>query len=185
MFCPTCGTLNEDGVPFCGGCGAKMALQQQIFRQPVYQQPVCQQPIYQPPSYQQQQPVFQQPMYQQAAYQQPVYQPQWQPMQPACQQVLPGKGMGVAGMILGIVAISLSASWVLGGICAVLAIAFSAIAQAKARRVGRNNGMAIAGLICGGVGLAIAVIFASVAFEMAVAGYENFVDVGMDFTENL
>ena len=84
-------------------------------------------------------------------------------------------------MILGIVAIALSASWVLGGICAVLAIAFSAIAQAKARRVGRNNGMAIAGLICGGVGLAIAVIFASVAFE-TIARYGNVVDPGLDYT---
>ena len=160
MFCPTCGTLNEDGVPFCGGCGAKLMAQQQAVQQPVYQQPTYQQPAYQPP----------------------VYQPYWQPMQPAYQPPLPGKGMGVAGMILGIAAVSFGVVWFLSAICAVLAIIFSAISQSKARRVGRNNGMAIAGLICGGIGLAIAVIAASVAFEMVGAVSENFIDPGLDYT---
>lgn len=178
MFCPTCGTLNEDGVLFCGGCGTKLTAQQQVVQRPAYQQPIYQQPVYQ-------QPVYRQPVYQQPIYQQPVYQPQWQPAQPAYQPPLPGKGWGIAGMVLGIAAVVFGVSWVLGGICAVLAIVFSAIAQARARRAGRNNGMAIAGLICGGIGLAIAVVAASVAFEMAAAGYGNFVDVGMDFTENL
>ena len=98
---------------------------------------------------------------------------------------MPGKGLGVAGLILGIGSLVLAASWVLGGICAVLAIVFSALAQTKARTVGRNNGMAIAGLICGGVGLAMAVLIAAVSFSTLATGYGKFGDVGMEYTQSL
>lgn len=182
MYCPVCGTLNEDGVPFCGGCGAKMMAQQPIYQQPAYQQPIYQQPVYQQPPYRQ--PPYQ-PIYQQPAYQQPVYPPQWQPMQPFPQTSVPGKGMGLAGMILGIASIMFCMAWVLSGICAVLAIVFSALAQSKARKAGRNNGMAIAGLICGGIGLALTVLIATVSWKMPSVNYGNYVDVGMEHTENL
>ena len=93
--------------------------------------------------------------------------------------------MGIAGLVLGICSLVLASSWVLGGICAVLAIVFSALAQTKARTVGRNNGMAIAGLICGGVGLAIAALLCIVSIELMSQTYAGYPDVGIDYTQNM
>lgn len=73
MFCPNCGTNNEDGVAFCANCGCQLDSQQP-------QQDV-------PP---------------QAPYQQPQngYQPPYVPTTPIAQ---PGKGLAVAALVLGII----------------------------------------------------------------------------------
>ena len=175
MFCPVCGTLNEDTVAFCGGCGGPLVPQQ-----PAPQQPVCQQPVYQ-------QPVYQQPVYQQPAYQpqpMPAY-PYWMPPQPVVQPPVPGKGLGIASLILGIASLVLGAVWFVSGICAVLAIIFGAVALGKAKQVGRGNGMAIGGVICGAVGLAVAVLFGMAVIEIWSAISGELTDVGMDFTQSM
>ena len=167
MYCPVCGTLNEDTVPFCGGCGASL----------VPQQPVYQQPVYQP-----QPPVYQPPVYQQSVYppqQLPVY-----PYQPPVPTTVPGKGLGIASLILGIASLLFGAVWIVSGICAVLAITFGAVAQAKARQAGRGNGMALGGLICGAIGLAVAVLFGMSTMEI-MSVLTDYSDVGMDYTQSM
>lgn len=88
MFCPECGTKNEDYARFCAKCGTLLNVpedhaepmeavdyngmnpEQPQVQQPVYeQQPQMQQPVYEQP--QMQQPMYQQPMYGQPMYQQP------------------------------------------------------------------------------------------------------------------
>ena len=170
MFCPVCGTLNEDTVPYCGGCGRPL-----IPQQPVYQQPVRQEPVYQ-------QPVRQYPIYQPQGL--PVH-PYWQPPQLAVKTPVPGRGLGIAGLILGIASLLFGVVWFLSGICAVLAIIFSAVALAKAKQAGRFNGMALGGLLCGAIGLAVAALFGSAVMEILSAVSKDFTDVGMDYTQNM
>ncbi|MEO6303921.1 MAG: hypothetical protein ABIP51_12190 [Bacteroidia bacterium] len=62
-----------------------------------------------------------------------------------------GKGLGIAGMILGILAIILSfipcfGIWAI--VFAVIGVILSAISMSQASKAGVSKGMAIAGLIC-------------------------------------
>lgn len=161
MFCPNCGTQNADNVTFCAGCGSKLAAdqpaQQPVSETPVYEAP-AQAPTYEAPA-QPQQPVYQQPVYQTPAQpQQPAYQ---QPYQPAYQQppVVPGKGMGIAGMVLGIIALVFGCCTEYVSIpCAVIGLILSIVAMSKAKKAGMKNGCAVAGLVCCCISLALAVI---------------------------
>lgn len=133
MFCPNCGAQNADNVAFCASCGANMGAQQPV-QQPVYQAPV-QQPVYQAP------------------VQQPVY-------QPAQQNVpVPGKGMGITGMVLGIVALVLFCMWYVAIPAAIVGAILSGVALKKAQDAGMKNGMATAGLVCSCIALGIAIVF--------------------------
>ena len=96
--------------------------------------------------------------------QQPVYQAPVQPVyqQPA-QQPVPGKGMGIAGMVLGIVALVLFCWWYVAIPCAIVGAILSGVALKKAQEVGKKNGMAVAGLVCSCIALGIAIIFIAAA----------------------
>lgn len=136
MFCKYCGANCPDNAQICSACGSNLTMQQQP-AQAAYQQAQPQQPQYQQPQYQQpQQPQYQQP--QQVPYQ-PGQMPYPQPVMPA-----PGKGLAVAGMILGI--ISLFCFPVVTGL---LAIIFGGVAMGK----GYRGGMAVAGIVCGLLGI--------------------------------
>ena len=66
----------------------------------------------------------------------------------------PSSGLGVAALILGILAVVLSFTVVLGFALGVLAIVFGAIAISRARAATGGKGMGIAGLVLGIVGIA-------------------------------
>ena len=134
MFCPNCGTQNADNVAFCAGCGTKLGTEQPIVQQPVVQQPVYQAPV------QPQQPVYQQPAYQQ---------------KPA----VPGKGLGITGMILGIVSLVLFCFLYISIPCAIVGAILSGVALKKAKDAGMKNGMAVAGLVCSLIALGICVVY--------------------------
>ncbi|KAB1985230.1 DUF4190 domain-containing protein [Streptomyces triticiradicis] len=77
----------------------------------------------------------------------------WPLMQP-----VPSNGMGTAGLVLGIIAAVLFVVWPLAIVLGVLAVVFGLIGGAKARRgEATNSGQALAGVICGAVGLVLAV----------------------------
>ena len=137
--CSNCGAELMDEAKFCGKCGTAQA------EQPAYQQPAYQQPTYQ-------QPTYQQPAYQQPAYQQPAYQ---QPAQPA---IVPGNGMAIASMVLGIVSLVLFCVWYLAIPCGIVGAVLGAIARSKAVEAGAKNGMANAGIACSCVALGLALL---------------------------
>lgn len=130
-FCPNCGAQNADNVAFCASCGGKLGAEQPVVQQPVYQAPV-------------------QPVYQQPVYQQPVYQ-----QKPAS---VPGKGLGITGMVLGIIALVLFCVTYVSLPCAIIGAILSGIGLKKAKDVGMKNGMAVAGLVCSVIALAIDVV---------------------------
>ena len=78
------------------------------------------------------------------------------PAPPAAQQ---SNGMAVASLVLGIVSLILFFSvvppFILGG----LAVLFGILGLSKAEQGAPNKGMAIAGLVCGAVGIVAAIAF--------------------------
>lgn len=74
----------------------------------------------------------------------------------------PGKGMGIAALVLGIIAIC--GSWIpifnyLMFVPAVLAIIFGSVAMKKAGDAGATKGMAITGLVTGIISLVLIIIW--------------------------
>ncbi|MEU6125644.1 DUF4190 domain-containing protein [Streptomyces sp. NPDC047123] len=71
----------------------------------------------------------------------------------------PANGMGVAGLVLGIVAAVVFCLWPLAIVLGILAVIFGAVGRRKARQgAATNGGQALAGMICGAVGVALAVV---------------------------
>ncbi len=93
----------------------------------------------------------QQPI-QQPVYQQPVYQ------QPYAVPSVPGKGLGIASMVIGIVSLALFCTGWVAIICAIVGVALGGVGLYKAKQVGMKNGMAVAGITCSIVSLGILII---------------------------
>ncbi|MER6822749.1 DUF4190 domain-containing protein [Streptomyces cellulosae] len=73
---------------------------------------------------------------------------------------LPSNGMGVASLVLGIIAAAAFCLWPVAIVLGVLAVIFGAIGRGKANRgEATNGGQALAGVICGAVGSALALTF--------------------------
>ncbi len=68
-------------------------------------------------------------------------------------------GLAVASLVLGILALLLFFTIWLPFILGVLAIVFGAVAISKAKRGAGNKGIAIAGLVCGTIGIVAAILF--------------------------
>ena len=154
-FCPKCGAAQNEGMIFCANCGARL------------EQPVAtgQQPNNQP-----NQPPFVPP------YQMP-YQPQYIFVKPK----VPGKGLGIASMVLGIIGLVYSFTALMAGMdyidsshqsstnlignlvlvimlasMSIMGVAFSTSAKNK----GYKTGISTAGLVTGTIGLIIYVVSA-------------------------
>jgi hypothetical protein len=70
----------------------------------------------------------------------------------------PSNGMGTAALVLGIIATVLFCVWPLSIVLGILAVIFGMVGRAKARRgEATNPGQALAGIICGAVGLVLAI----------------------------
>ncbi|NGO14863.1 DUF4190 domain-containing protein, partial [Streptomyces sp. HC44] len=70
----------------------------------------------------------------------------------------PSNGMGTAALVLGIISAVGFCAWPLAIILGILAVIFGVIGRGKARRSEATNaGQALAGIICGAVGIALGV----------------------------
>ena len=149
MFCKNCGAQLSEGAAFCPNCGTAVVKE---VAEPVYQQPAePQQPVYRQPA-EPQQPVYQQPV-----YQQPVY----QPVVNGAPRSNPGKGMGIAALIMGIV--SCCFFWIpyFNIICLMMSIAgliLSIIGLKKSKSAGASVGVSVAGLVLSIVGVVLSSI---------------------------
>ncbi|MFJ3307962.1 hypothetical protein ACIPSA_33725 [Streptomyces sp. NPDC086549] len=81
-------------------------------------------------------------------------------------QPMPSNGMGTAGLVLGILAAICFCAWPLALVLGALGVIFGAIGRGKARRgEATNPGQSLAGIICGSVGIVLALVM--VALEIA------------------
>lgn len=87
----------------------------------------------------------------------PMVPPPPPPGMPSLEQK-PGNGLAVASLVLGIVSLGLFCVWYVALPCAVLAIIFGKVAGNRARAGASGAGMAKAGLICGIIALALAIV---------------------------
>ncbi|KOG34842.1 hypothetical protein AQJ84_29425 [Streptomyces resistomycificus] len=79
----------------------------------------------------------------------------WPGMTPA-----PSNGMGTASLVLGIIAAVGFCLWPLALVAGILSVVFGVLARKKAGRgEATNPGQALAGLICGSVGLGLSIAF--------------------------
>lgn len=147
MECKNCGTTNQDNAKFCSGCGADLSLQnagegldanaqQQAYTAPQQNQNYTQAPNYQAPNYNQGQP-------QGYGFN-------------AAPVADPGKGMAIAAMVLGIVSF-----FCFPAITGALGIIFGCVAKGK----GSRSGMALAGIICGAIGIALWLLMLVLGFS--------------------
>lgn len=91
-------------------------------------------------------------------FQQPPVQPNqggYYPQQPE----VPGKGLGIAAMVLGIIACVLCCIWYVSVPCGIIAAALGGVSLSKAKAVGMKNGMATAGIACGCIALGLTILF--------------------------
>lgn len=150
MFCPNCAGDLDDGLTQCTFCGFNLVEEQQPYTD---SQPYEAQVVYAEPSrYDNQQPQYnyQQPQsnYQQA--QNNYYQPQYQ--RPAATD--PGKGMGIASMVLGITSYFVPIPLILPIIGAILGF----MSKSNSEKAGFKNTFAIAGLVLSLVNLGMYVL---------------------------
>ncbi|MEE0264229.1 MAG: DUF4190 domain-containing protein [Acutalibacteraceae bacterium] len=148
MICNRCGADNQAGTRFCVNCGAELAEPSQTEQQATYQQPNYQQ------QYQQQN--YQQPMYQQPMYQQPMYQPMQTPADP-------GRGFAIASLVLGIVSF-----FCFPAVTGILGIIFGGVARSK----GSKSPMAIAGIICGVIGIILWIVLLILSYAIGLDIYQ-------------
>lgn len=78
------------------------------------------------------------------------------PTAPAASSV-PGKGLGIASMVLGIISLVMFCTGWFAIICAIVGTALGGVALKKAKDAGVKNSMATAGLACSVVALGLAV----------------------------
>ncbi|MEU3188003.1 DUF4190 domain-containing protein [Streptomyces sp. NPDC006923] len=92
--------------------------------------------------------------------------------QPGWQET-PSNGMGIAAMVLGIIAVAVFCLWGLGVILGVLALIFGIIGRRRARRgQATNGGMALAGIILGAIGAVISGAFVAFLIWVIANGEE-------------
>jgi len=87
---------------------------------------------------------------------QPPYFQNTYPQPPA---VTPGKGLGIAGMVLGICGVVFSCAWYFGFICAIVGLVLSCVGYNKGKKVFYRNNMAVAGIVLNVISLALDIMF--------------------------
>ena len=149
MFCTVCGARHEGSAAFCGHCGARLEAQR-----PACLQNAPAQSVYQVQSW-------------------PAY-PQFQPGQ---KTVHYGMGWAIAGLVLSLLGLMLCVIWQASAVAALLGIAFSSLALAKATKAGKGNGLAVGGMVCGIAAVVIAVFIGIFSPEL----FSSVPDAGMDY----
>ena len=95
------------------------------------------------------------------------------PSTPAPKPKLPGKGVGIASMSVGISSLVLFCLWYLAFPASIVGLALGCVATKKAKEVGAKNGMATAGIVCSAIALGL---FCLIITIVLVAGLE-FADI--------
>jgi Domain of unknown function (DUF4190) len=124
-----------------------------------YQQPQSAPPVSYPPAYPAA-PGYQAPGYQQPGYQQPAGYPGGAPGYPQAAQPAGKNTFAIVSLILGIAALVLQCCYGAGILLGGAAVVLGYLAQQKVKTENAGGrGMALAGLICGGIGAVLSLIW--------------------------
>ena len=92
-------------------------------------------------------------------------------------------GFAVAALVLGILSLVMFFTIWLPFLLGVLAIVFGALGITRANRIGgKQKGLAIAGLVCGAVGMVLAILF--IVLIVNVASDQNVQDIFSSFIQS-
>jgi len=92
-------------------------------------------------------------------------------------------GFAVAALVLGILSLVMFFTIWLPFLLGVLAIVFGALGISRANRIGgKQKGLAIAGLVCGAVGMVLAIVF--IVLIVNVASDQNVQDIFSSFIQS-
>ena len=101
----------------------------------------------------------QQPIYPVNNYQQPV------------PQSVPGKGLGITSMVLGIISLVLFCFWFIALPCAIVGIILGCISISQAKEAGMKNGMATAGIVCSAIAIVLVILILILAAIGVASGF--------------
>ena len=101
----------------------------------------------------------QQPIYPVNNYQQPV------------PQSVPGKGLGITSMVLGIIGLVLFCFWFISLPCAIVGIILGCISISQAKEAGMKNGMATAGIVCSAIAIVLVILILILAAIGVASGF--------------
>lgn len=150
MYCKQCGSQVPDNTKFCPFCGTVVS------EQPTDGTPAAN--VGQPNRGWEYSP---------NSYQPPIYQ---QPPRPVEN---PGKGLGIASLVLGIIGCLLFAfPFYLGFFCfaaSVVGIVLAAVSMKKSKAVGASTGLAVAGLVVSICGVVVA--FVALCIVIVAVGF--------------
>ncbi len=82
---------------------------------------------------------------------------------------VPGKGMGIAAMVLGITACVLCCYIYFALPCAIVGLVLGILSRSKAKKAGLKNVCAIAGIACSAVALGLSILF--VVYVIIIGAY--------------
>lgn len=158
-ICPYCGNQNEDSVKFCVNCGASMADVAPASQfAPVKEEPV-------------QSGSYEQPNTNSNPY---AYAPT-APVQMVDEN--PGKGCGIASLILGILGVLPPFHFLAGLVGLILGI----VGSSKSKKAGKSNGTSVAGIV-----LSVIALIVAVALTVAiVAVIVRAVQYGWELSEDI
>ena len=74
------------------------------------------------------------------------------------QTTVPGKGLGVASMVLGILSLALFCFWYIAIPCAIISLILGFVGKSAASKAGAKNGMATAGIVCSFISIGIVIL---------------------------
>jgi uncharacterized protein DUF4190 len=99
---------------------------------------------------------------------------------------VPSNGMGTASLVLGIISVVVFCLWPVSIIIGALAVIFGLIGRRKARRgEATNAGMALAGFICGLVGLVLGVVLLIVSVAAPDSGNGPWISTNGGYSTSL
>ena len=177
MFCTNCGNYNPEEARNCSSCGMPLNRSTEpgteqgnvSYTQTDPNPYMTQQPV-QTQQYYGQTPYGQTP-YGQSSYGQPLY---GQPPITAERKSgkMPGKGAGIASLVLGILSLILFCIPVFAGILSIIGTILGIVSVSRSSEAGRVCGMGIAGLICSAMGLFFALVY-NIAFFAPITSYSS------------
>lgn len=164
IFCPNCGSEMADDAKFCTNCGtANIAPSEPapaVEAEPAAESASAVEPSYEEPTVA--------AYFEEAPASEPVVEsaPQYNYQQNVYEQPQESKALSIVALICGILAIPMCCCGWLGIIVAIAAIVCGIISLINKKG---GKGMAVAGIICGGLGLILSVIMTIASVSSAEA----------------